>query len=386
MKYLPLALFLAAASTWVSGQESGGIQFSGTLSANLTDDLQSGNATFDNNAGDTYIQLNATLKEGAFGMDSQLQFGPSGSVNPVSNFFYHYGYGYANFLNNRLYLAVGRLIDLNSFGLNSAYLESTDGPGVYGNAPGKVGSTGFGYNGAELRIAPVAGLLIGVLIPYNPDPFPIVKSTFEAMRVNISYTVEKAVQVVVGYQAHTIDVADYSVPSTADPNTVVGKNKLFALANLLLSEDLVAGARVELDHSITPLQWYSVNAYLTAGGKIGGIWVGVDGAMYAPSDWTPGFEALATLSDTFHDVLTSVDLQPSVSAGFFNSNYPVVTLESGVTTTGRNGDNFFTVNPQLKLLLGRSQHVLALGYTLTVDLDNQSILLNQINVLAQFYF
>jgi hypothetical protein len=390
MRHLPLIFLLAVTSASGFAQGTGGIQFSGALAANLIDDFNANQAYIDSNAGNTYLQLNATLREGPFGFDSQVQIGPSGnagSPTQTQNVFYHYGYGYANFFGNSLYIAIGRLVDVDSFGLSSAYLQSTDGPGVYGNAPGKLGSTGFGFNGGEIRVTPVPGLLIGVLVPYQVDPFPIVNSTLRGTKMEISYTVQKAAQVVVGYQQHVIGVADYVIPSAGiDPNSVLGENKLFALVNLLVSEDIVAGARYELDHNLSPLTLYGNNAYITLGAKLGDAWLGVDGGLFAPSDATPGFEVLATAYYTVHLVPQSVDFQPAISAGFFNSNYPVVTFESGVTTTGRNGDNRIIVNPELKLLLGKSQHELVLGYTLTMDLDTGSILLNQLNVLAEFFF
>jgi hypothetical protein len=55
-------------------------------------------------------------------------------------------------------------------------------------------------------------------------------------------------------------------------------------------------------------------------------------------------------------------------------------------TNGFTNDNFFTVNPQLKFLLGKSQHELELGYTLTYDLNAGQIILDQFNVMMQIYF
>src|SRR5208283_5699725 len=110
MKHLPLMFLLAVAAASGIAQGAGGVVFSGALTGNLIDDFRANQAYIDSNAGDTYLQLNATLKEGPFGFDSQLQIGPSGTTNSptqVQNVFYHYGYGYANFFNNRLYVAVG---------------------------------------------------------------------------------------------------------------------------------------------------------------------------------------------------------------------------------------------------------------------------------------
>ena len=380
----------------------GGIQFSGILSANFIDDFNSNTAYFDNNGGYTYIQLDGSLKEGAFGLDSQLQFGPSGTVagvTQVNTLFFHYGYGYANFFDGGLYLAVGRFVDMASFGLNSYFQQGPDGPGVYGGLPGKAGSTGFGVNGIELRTTPLQGLLLGLVLPYNIDPFPIVKNTLLGVKLNVSYTVEKTIQFVVGYQQHQIGVSDYVSTSNAfgDINTLAYRNKLFALANLLVSEDLVAGARWELDHDVSAVQVISNNAYITLGGKIGSFSIGGDAGFYYPPGGTPGFEVLAATSYTFKNIGPSIDLQPYLAAGFFNSNYPVVSFEYGVAAPDLNsatppsayilnGANYINVNPQLKLLLGRSQHELVLGYSITFDLDHMVIAFDQVNLMMQVYF
>jgi hypothetical protein len=44
------------------------------------------------------------------------------------------------------------------------------------------------------------------------------------------------------------------------------------------------------------------------------------------------------------------------------------------------------VNPQLKLLLGKSQHELVLGYSISYDLDTSQIILNRLNLTVQVYF
>ena len=154
MKRAALVLFLAGAPMLGFAQiPGGGIQLSGILSANLIDDFNSNTAYSDNNNGYTYFQLNGSFRDGPFGMESQLQFGPSPGTG-VSNLYIHYTYGYATVLNGILYGAVGRVVDLSTFGLISYYQTGPNGPGVYGNVAGKVGSSGFGFDGIEVRIVP----------------------------------------------------------------------------------------------------------------------------------------------------------------------------------------------------------------------------------------
>ena len=119
MRRVVLILFLAGCSTLAFAQApGGGIQFSGVLSANLIDDFIVTFAYADNNSGYTYFQLkkSASYKDGPFGLESQLQFGPAPANTGVSNLYVHYGYGYANLLGGGLYLAVGRIIDISTFG------------------------------------------------------------------------------------------------------------------------------------------------------------------------------------------------------------------------------------------------------------------------------
>ncbi|MGA2762174.1 MAG: hypothetical protein ABSG17_02305 [Spirochaetia bacterium] len=368
----------------------GGIQFSGVLSANLIDDFNSNTAYSDNNNGYTYFQLNGSFKDGPFGLESQFQFGPSPGAG-VQNLYIHYGYGYANLFGGVLYLAVGRVVDLSTFGLNSYYQQSPNGPGVYGTGVGKIGSSGFGVDGIQLKIIPAANLVFGVVMPYNILGFPIVNSTFRATKITASYTIPKVVQVVLGYQQHLVGVADYVAapqpPALFDPNGLLNKNKAYVLANLLVSENLTAGVRYELDHDVSAVEIISHNLYATVGDKIGNFSIGADAGVYIPPGGSAGLEVLGATSYTFPAALPSVDIQPYVQAGFFTSGYPLVSDLTGVSyTNGFTNDNFFTVNPQLKFLLGKSQHELELGYTLTYDLNAGQIILDQFNVMMQIYF
>ena len=377
---LPLACFAQLAG--------GGIQWSGVLSGNLIDDFGANNAYTDTNAGYTYFQLTGSFKDGPFGAESQIQFGPSPAGSGVSNMLFHYGYGYVNFGGSLVYLAVGRLIDLSTFGLNSYFQEGPNGPGVYGNAVGKTGVSGFGIDGFELRIAPVGNLVFGIVMPFNINGFPIVNSTLRATRFIASYTFPRTVQLVIGYQQHAIDVADYVIPSTGvDAAALVGENKLYALANLLVSDNLTAGIRYELDHDVSTVEVISNNMYATLGGKIGNFSLGADAGIYVPVSGSAGMEILAAASHTFPSVLTSVDFQPYVQAGFFSGGYPLVTDLSGVSyTNGFTNDNYVNVNPQLKLLLGKSQHELVLGYSITFDMSTGQVVVNQLNLMIQIYF
>ncbi len=168
MRRVVLILFLAGCSTLAFAQApGGGIQFSGILSANLIDDFNSNIAYADNNSGYTYFQLNGSYKDGPFGLESQVQFGPAPANTGVSNLYVHYGYGYANLLGGSLYLAVGRIIDISTFGLNSYYQQGPNGPGVYGSSVARTGLSGFGIDGLQLRLAPVENLLFGIVMPYN---------------------------------------------------------------------------------------------------------------------------------------------------------------------------------------------------------------------------
>ncbi len=391
MKRAALVLFLVCAPLVSFAQIPGsGIQFGGVLSANVIDDFGTNTAYSDNNNGYTYLQLNGSFKDGPFGMESQVQFGPAPSTGGVNNLYVHYAYGYANLFDSALYLAVGRVVDLSTFGLVSYYQQGPNGPGVYGNGVGKIGSSGFGFDGVELRIVPTANLVLGVVVPYNINPFPIVNSTLKATKLTVSYTVPKLVQVVLGYQQHFVGVADYLQPPSpgpTDPNVLLGKNKAYVLANLLVAEELTAGVRYELDHDVSAREIISNNVYATLGGRIGNFSIGGDLGLYVPAAGSPGLEVLAATWYTFPSVLPSVDLQPCVQVGWFTSDYPMVSdLPGGTYTNGFNNNNYLTINPQLKLLLGRSQHELVLGYTVSYDLDTSQIILDQLNVMMQIYF
>ena len=79
----------------------------------MIDDFLSNTAYSDNNNGYTYLQLDGSFRDGPFGLESQLQFGPSPGAS-VSNLYIHYGYGYATLLGGVVYVAVGRVVDLNT--------------------------------------------------------------------------------------------------------------------------------------------------------------------------------------------------------------------------------------------------------------------------------
>lgn len=389
MRRLGFTFFLACCSVLCYAQE--GIQFGGVLSANLIDDFNSNTAYADNNAGYTYFQLNGSFKDGPFGLESQLQFGPVPVNNPtgISNLYFHYGYGYANLPGGGIYLAVGRIIDISTFGLNSYYQLGPNGPGVYGSAVARTGLSGFGIDGLELRLTPVENLVFGIVMPYNISGLPIVNSTLKGTRFVASYTFPKLVQLVLGYQQRLIGVADYLQPpsTVVDPNTLLNKNKLYVLANLLMSEDLTAGLRDELDHDVSTSKILSNNVYATLGAKIGNFSIGADAGISIPTSGSAGMEVLGLTSYTFPGVLPSVDLQPYIQAGYFTADYPMVTDLTGVTyVNGFDIDNYIIFNPQLKLLLGKSQHELVLGYTLTYDLNTAQVILNQLNLMMQIYF
>ena len=392
MRRVVLILFLAGSSTLAFAQvPGGGIQFGGVLSANLIDDFNSNLAYADNNSGYTYFQLNGSFKDGPFGLESQEQFGPAPANTGVSNLYVHYGYGYANLLGGGLYLAVGRIIDISTFGLNSYYQQGPNGPGVYGSSVARTGLSGFGIDGLQLRLAPVENLLFGIVMPYNISGFPIVNSTLKGTRFVASYTFPKLLQLVLGYQQHLIGVADYLQPPSTSPlidqNSLLNENKLYALANLLVSDNLTAGLRYELDHDVAPARLLSNNLYATLGGKIGNFSIGADAGLYVPPAGFAGLELLGAASWTFPAVLPSVDLQPYIQAGYFTADYPMVTDLPGVSyVNGFDIDNYVTINPQLKLLLGKSQHELVLGYTLTYDLNTAQIVLDQLNLMMQIYF
>jgi hypothetical protein len=81
-----------------------------------------------------------------------------------------------------------------------------------------------------------------------------------------------------------------------------------------------------------------------------------------------------TSTNTFKGIGPDIDLQPNISVTYSSSAY------QGSTA------NTISINPQLRLLLGKSQHELAIGYTLTYDLDQRSATVDQLNFLIQVYY
>ena len=388
MKKAIVVLTLVGASVLGFAQGSpGGIQFSGVLSANVIDDFNNNTAYLDNNNGYTYISLDGSFKDGPYGFESQLQFGPSPS-STISNLYVKGLYGYAGFRQSAVYIAVGRVFDLSTFGLNSYYQTGPNGPGVYGSVVGKLGNSGFGIDGFELKVTPITNLVFGIILPYNITSSALVDNSLEGMRFTASYTIPKIIQLVLGYQEHLIGVADYLTPSSGtDPNDVEGKNKFYALANVLVNENLTAGARYELDHDISSGQVISHNIYLTIGGKIDNFSIGADSGFYIPPGGSAGLEILGSFYYTVPSILPNVDLQPYVQIGYFTSTYPMVSDLLGATyTNGFNDSNYIFFSPQLKLLLGKSQHELVLGYSLSYDKDKREAILSQLNVMIQLYF
>jgi hypothetical protein len=373
-KLMLAALFMAVAAgvfaqsssdTAPEGGGAGGVQFSGVLSANFIDDFNSSTAYFDNGGGLSYLLMNAALKDGPFGFDSQILYGPGAA------FQFKYGYGHANFWNERIYIAIGRFVDPDTFALNSFFVGGSDGAGSYGNpsVANRNGGTGFGVNGIELKLSPLKDLVFGFVLPYQGTAEGTVDTSLKAALMAASYTVEKVVQLVLGYSEHHIGVADLATPIFN-----LDQNKLYAIANILVSDDLVMGARYELDHDVSKWQVISHNAYVTLGGKLGDFSIGGDAGFYFPQGGSMGFEVLGSTSYTLRSVLPSVDLQPFVSVSYVSSAYQESPNAS------------INVNPQLRLLLGKSQHEIALGYTVTYDLDHRLVAVDQLNILMQVYF
>ena len=152
---MPIAL--AAYAQASSGGGSGGVQFSGTLSMNLINDFNAGTASIDSVSGLSYLQLNPSFKEGPYGFDSELAVGPGSSVD------LRYAYGYADFLNSRVHVSIGKFVDPDTFALNSFFVGGSDGIGSFGN-PSLVnaqGQTGDGVDGLELKLSPVKNLVFG---------------------------------------------------------------------------------------------------------------------------------------------------------------------------------------------------------------------------------
>src|SRR5271157_4423329 len=359
--FLPIAAVVFAQAS--SGMGTGGVQFSGTLSMNLINNFSNNTASIDDVNGLSYLQLNPSLKDGPFGFDSELAVGPGSSVD------LRYAYGYADFLNGRIHTSVGKFVDPDTFALNSFFVGGSDGIGSFGN-PSLVnaqGSTGNGVDGVELKVSPMKDLILGYVLPYNEAD--TVDTSLKRSSLDASYTVEKVVQVVLGYSLGHTGAADLATPINN-----VNQNKLYTTMNILVSDSLVAGARYELDHDVTNWQVISDNAYLTLGGKLGDFSIGGDVGLYFPAGGSTGYEILGTTTYTLKSILPSVDLEPVlyvsyVSGAYQESPYPSIDF-----------------NPQLRLLLGKSQHELAVGYTITYNLANQQVTVNQLNILMQVYF
>ena len=365
-KILVLSLFLPiAAAVYAQDLGGGGLQFSGVLSMNFIDDFVSSTASTDTVNGLSYLQLNPSLKEGSFGFDSEIAIGPGSSWN------FKYGYGYADFLNNRIHVSIGKFVDPDTFALNSFYTGGSDGPGSYGN-PSVVnaqGSTGNGINGIELKLSPQKNLVIGFGIPYQFQ-LDTVDTSLKRIFGAVSYTAEKVVQVVFGYtQGHT------GVADLANPVNNLNQNKAFLIANVLASDTLVLGGRYELDHDLSNGTVISNNAYVTAGAKLQDFSIGGDVGLYLPRGASAGFEVLGSTTYTVKSILTSVDFQPYLSVIYVSSTYQESTF------------NALTINPQLRLLLGKSQHEIAVGYTVTIDTAHPfQPPVDQVNILMQVYF
>jgi hypothetical protein len=359
--FLPIAAAVFAQAS--SDMGTGGVQFSGTLSMNLIDNFYNSTANTDSVDGLSYLQLNPTLKEGPYGFDSELAVGPGSTVN------LRYAYGYADFLNGRIHTSIGKFVDPDTFALNSFFVGGSDGPGSFGNPSlvNAAGNTGNGINGVELKLSPTKNLIFGYVLPYNNSD--IVDTSLKRSTLDASYTVEKVVQVVLGYsQSHT---------GVADLATLINnlnQNKLYAIANILVSENLVAGARYELDHDVSDWQVISNNAYFTLGDKLGDFSIGGDVGLYFPAGGSTGYEILGATSYTLRSILPTVDLQPYMTVSYVSGAYQ----ESPYTS--------ISFNPQLRLLLGKSQHELAVGYTVTYDLDHRQVVASQLNILMQVYF
>ncbi|MGA2640352.1 MAG: hypothetical protein ABSG21_05530 [Spirochaetia bacterium] len=365
MKRVALVCLLMplAATVFSQAAEGGGVQWSGTLSMNLINNLLTSTASADTVDGLSYLQLNPSLKEGPYGFDSELAVGPGSSVN------LRYAYGYADFLNGRVHVSVGKWVDPDTFALNSFFVGGSDGPGSFGNPSlvNAAGATGNGINGIELKLSPMKNLVLGYVLPYNNDDTfdtSLTRSTLDA-----SYTREKVVQVVLGYSLSHTGVADL-----ATPVIIMNHNKLYTTANILVSESLVAGARYELDHDVSTRRVISNNAYFTLGGKLGDFSIGGDVGLYFPAGGSAGFEILGTTSYTLKSILPTVDLEPYMTVSYVSGAYQ----ESQYSSI-----NF---NPQLRLLLGKGQHELAGGYTVTYDLDHRQVVVSQLNILMQVYF
>ncbi len=368
---LPIAASVFAQAASDTG--TGGVQFSGTLSMNFIDNFLNNTANPDSVNGLSYLQLNPSLKEGPYGFDSEFAVGPGGSED------LRYAYGYADFLNGRIHTSIGKFVDPDTFALNSFFVGGSDGPGSFGN-PNLVnaaGSTGEGINGVQLKVSPTKSLILGYILPYNnvtnsagnTVPGDLVDTSIKESKLDASYTVEKVVQVILGYTLSHTGVADL-----ATPINILNQNKFYATANILVSENLVAGARYELDHDVSTWRVISNNGYLTLGNKFGDFSIGGDVGLYFPFGSAAGYEILGLTSYTLKQILPTVDLEPYLTVSYVSGTYQESPYPS------------ISFNPQLRLLLGKSQHEIAAGYTLTYDLANKQVVLNQLNILMQVYF
>jgi|GEM_PF-6786620 len=228
-----------------------------------------------------HLQLNATLKEGPFGFDSQIIYGPGGV------FQMKYAYGHADFWNGRVHASIGRWVDQDTFALNSFFVGGSDGVGSYGNpaVPNHKGGVGFGISGLQLKLSPTKDLVFGFALPYQGVPEDTVDTSLRESDVAGSYTIEKVAQLVLGCTQHHTGVADLATPISN-----LYQNKLFTTANLHVSDKLVLGARYELDHDVSRWQVISNNAYFTVGGKLEDFSLGGDVGLYAPRGGSAGFE------------------------------------------------------------------------------------------------
>jgi hypothetical protein len=365
-KILVLSLFLPiAAAVYAQDLGGSGLQFSGVLSMNFIDDFYSSTASTDTLNGLSYLQLNPSLKEGPFGFDSELSFGPGGS------WAFKYGYGYADLWNGRFHVAIGKFVDPDTFALTSFYAGGPDGPGSYGNASvvNAQGGTGYGINGIELKVSPQKNLVFGLGVPYQSQA-DTVDTSLKRIFGAVSYTAENLVQLVIGYtQGHT------GVADLASPINNLNQNKAYLIANVLVSDTLVLGGRYELDHDVSSWTVISNNAYLTAGAKLQDFSIGGDVGLYLPRGASAGFEVLGSTTYTLKSIFTSVDLQPYLAVSYVSSTYQESTF------------NAVTINPQLRLLLGKSQHEIAVGYTVTIDTAHPlQPPVDQMNILMQVYF
>ena len=361
--FLPIAACAFPQSS--SDMGGGGLQFSGVLSMNFIDDFVSSTASTDTLNGLSYLQLNPSLKEGPFGFDAEIAVGPGAS------WAFKYGYGYADFWNGRIHVSIGKFVDPDTFALNSFYTGGSDGPGSYGN-PSVInaqGSTGNGINGIELKLSPQKNLVIGFGVPYQFQQ-DLVDSSVKRIFGAVSYTEEKLVQLVLGYaQGHT------GVADLASPINNLNQNKAYFIANVLVSDTLVLGGRYELDHDLSNGTVISNNAYFTAGAKLQDFSIGGDVGLYFPRVGSAGFEVLGSTTYTLKSVFTSVDLQPYLAVSYVSSTYQESTF------------NAVTINPQLRFLLGKSQHEIAVGYTVTIDTAHPlQPPVDQMNILMQVYF